>query len=112
MIRKFYLTYAKDQISQTVFDQFKNLPKTDNGRQFYLSWSHYLQLMRISNVNERHFYEIEAETTTQETTTPANQVNDKKVETGDSSHTNELWLLLGFSLIVIGKVTLRKKLAK
>ena len=40
MIRKFYLTYVNDQISQTVFDQFKNLPKTDTGRQFYLSWSH------------------------------------------------------------------------
>ncbi|MCD8248313.1 MAG: PDDEXK nuclease domain-containing protein, partial [Lachnospiraceae bacterium] len=30
------------------------------GRKFYLSWSHYLKLMRISNVDERHFYEIEA----------------------------------------------------
>lgn len=49
-----------DQISQTEFDQFKNLPKTDTGCQFYLSWSHYLQLMRISNIDERHFYEIEA----------------------------------------------------
>lgn len=29
-------------------------------RQFYLSWSHYLQLMRIDNIDERHFYEIEA----------------------------------------------------
>jgi len=27
---------------------------------FQLSWSHYLQLMRIENANERNFYEIEA----------------------------------------------------
>lgn len=27
---------------------------------FKLSWSHYLQLMRIENTNERNFYEIEA----------------------------------------------------
>ena|SRR6185312_1156539 len=28
-------------------------------RKFILSWSHYLKLMRIENVNERNFYEIE-----------------------------------------------------
>ena len=63
--RQFYLTY-KDRISQTVFDQFaiqksqtvfgelgKNPP-------FSLPWSHYLQLMRIEDDNERSFYEIEA----------------------------------------------------
>ena len=26
---------------------------------FCLSWSHYLKLMRIEDINERHFYEIE-----------------------------------------------------
>ena len=30
------------------------------GRKFFLSWSHYLKLMRITNIDERHFYEIEA----------------------------------------------------
>ena len=30
------------------------------GRKFFLSWSHYLKLMRIANVDERHFYEIES----------------------------------------------------
>ena len=30
------------------------------GRKFYLSWSHYLKLMRITNIEERHFYEIES----------------------------------------------------
>ena len=29
-------------------------------RRFYLSWSHYIILMRISNIDDRHFYEIEA----------------------------------------------------
>lgn len=43
-MRTFYLTYSK---GQTVSDDFK------------LSWSHYLLLMRIDNVEERKFYEIE-----------------------------------------------------
>jgi len=59
-MRKFYLTYVYDQIGQTVSDQFKNLPTVSSGRKFFLSWSHYLKLMRISDINERHFYEIEA----------------------------------------------------
>ena len=59
-IRQFYLVYSKDQIGETVFSQFANLPSIDNGRKFYLSWSHYLKLMRIENIDERHFYEIEA----------------------------------------------------
>ncbi len=43
LIRKFYLTYkiAKSPISQSI------------------SWTHYLQLMRISKEEERNFYEIE-----------------------------------------------------
>lgn len=59
-IRQFYKVYAGDQIGETVFSQFKNLPTVSTGRRFYLSWSHYLKLMRIENVNERHFYEIES----------------------------------------------------
>lgn len=43
-----------------MFDQFKGLPKIETGRQFYLSWSHYLTLMNIDNIEESHFYEIEA----------------------------------------------------
>ena len=45
-IRSFYLVYSEK--GQTVSDQFK------------LSWSHYVKLSRISNPNERKFYEIEA----------------------------------------------------
>lgn len=59
-MRKFYLTYVDNQIGQIVSDQFKNLPTVSSGRKFFLSWSHYLKLMRISNIDERHFYEIEA----------------------------------------------------
>ena len=44
-MKSFYLAYRK---GQTVSDQFK------------LSWSHYLILMRMENLDERNFYEIEA----------------------------------------------------
>lgn len=63
--RKFYLNY-QGRISETLFRKFikeksdtlfrisgENVP-------FTLSWSHYLQLMRIRNQDERRFYEIEA----------------------------------------------------
>ena len=43
-MRQFYLTYS---IYETTF------------RKFELGWSHYLKLMRIKNVQERDFYEIE-----------------------------------------------------
>lgn len=60
LMRRFYRIYSQDQIGETVFPQFENLPSTDTGRKFFLSWSHYLKLMRIDNISERHFYEIEA----------------------------------------------------
>ena len=60
LMRKFYLVYSKDSIGETVFPQSEKLPITKEGRKFYLSWSHYLILMRINNIEERHFYEIEA----------------------------------------------------
>ena len=44
-MKQFYLAYSK---VQTVSAQFK------------LSWSHYLILMRMENLDERNFYEIEA----------------------------------------------------
>lgn len=59
-IRRFYKIYSTDQIGETLFGQFENLPAVSTGRKFYLSWSHYLKLMRIENIEERHFYEIEA----------------------------------------------------
>ena len=57
-IRQFYRVYSNDVIGETVFSQSDNLPSIENGRKFYLSWSHHLKLMRIDNVDERHFYEI------------------------------------------------------
>ena len=44
-MRKFFKVYG---ISQTLSEEFK------------LSWSHYLILMRIENIDARNFYEIEA----------------------------------------------------
>lgn len=46
-MRSFFSIYSI-QKGQTLSDQFK------------LSWSHYLKLMRIEDVNERKFYEIES----------------------------------------------------
>ena len=60
LMRKFYIIYSKDIISETVFRKSEKLPAVETGRKFYLSWSHYLKLMRIDNIDERHFYEIEA----------------------------------------------------
>ena len=59
LFRRFYLIYSRDQIGETVFAQSQNLPMTLEGRRFYLGWGHYVKLMRISNLEERHFYEIE-----------------------------------------------------
>ena len=59
-IRQFYKVYSTDQIGETVFSQFENFPAVCTGSKFFLSWSHYLKLMRIENVDERHFYEIES----------------------------------------------------
>ena len=59
-IRQFYMVFSNDQIGETVFSQSSYLPAVSTGRKFYLSWSHYLKLMRIKNMDERHFYEIEA----------------------------------------------------
>ena len=46
-IRQFYKVFSEDQIGETVFSQFDNLPSASNGRKFYLSWSHYLGQMQM-----------------------------------------------------------------
>lgn len=46
-MRKFFITYQKYETPS------RNFP-------FTLSWSHYIQLIKIQNENERDFYEIEA----------------------------------------------------
>lgn len=35
-IRQFYKVYSTDQIGETVFSQFENLPMVDTGRRFFL----------------------------------------------------------------------------
>ena len=57
LMRRFYIKFRNDQIGEIVFPQFEKLPKIESGRRFYLSWSHYITLMRIDNAEERHFYE-------------------------------------------------------
>jgi predicted nuclease of restriction endonuclease-like (RecB) superfamily len=49
LMRQFYLVYSGEPISETPFPKFN--PS--------ISWSHYIQLMRIKNPDERSFYEIE-----------------------------------------------------
>jgi predicted nuclease of restriction endonuclease-like (RecB) superfamily len=49
-MRSFFLIYS---IPQTLSAELSKSPN------FVLSWSHYLFLMRIDNLNERQFYEIE-----------------------------------------------------
>ena len=58
--RKFFLVYGDDEISSTALTKFGEVPTTSTGRRFYLSWSHYLKLMRMDDADRRHFYEIEA----------------------------------------------------
>ena len=57
---RFYAVYSRDKIGETVFTQFDKYPKSSDGRRFFLSWAMYIKLMRIENIDERHFYEIEA----------------------------------------------------
>ena len=56
-MRDFYHAYSirqtlSDELNNVSIENFKNLT-------FSLSWSHYLLLMRIENLDERNFYEIE-----------------------------------------------------
>ena len=62
-MRKFYLTYSK---TQTVSGELRKNEKKvglltiDNKKELKLGWSHYLFLMRLEDLEERNFYEIEA----------------------------------------------------
>lgn len=60
-MRKFYMTYQKQQTLSVNSDSV--IPQTVSAKfesQFKLSWSHYIQLIKIDNNEERSFYEIEA----------------------------------------------------
>lgn len=64
-MKNFYLTYSKS-ISATLSRKLENGAQVEvqnseaQEPHFRLSWSHYLKLMRISNIPERQFYEYEA----------------------------------------------------
>lgn len=45
---------------ETVFSQSEKFPAVSTGRKFYLSRSHYWKLMWIDNIDERHFFEMDA----------------------------------------------------
>ncbi|MBQ7244157.1 MAG: DUF1016 family protein [Bacilli bacterium] len=60
MMRQFYSVYSADRIGQPLVSELKSLPTTSDGKRFFLGWALYIQLMRIDNPDERHFYEIEA----------------------------------------------------
>lgn len=56
-MRRFYLVYGK---SETLSRISERVISETSSRNFDLSWSHYLKLIRIDDENERKFYEIEA----------------------------------------------------
>lgn len=56
-MRRFYVVYGK---SETLSRISENAISETSSRNFDLSWSHYLKLIRIDDENERKFYEIES----------------------------------------------------
>lgn len=56
-MRRFYLAYGK---SETLSRISENTISETASRNFNLSWSHYLKLIRIEDEDERKFYEIES----------------------------------------------------
>ena len=49
LMRRFYSVYSQNQIGESLIPQFIS----------NVSWTHFIQLMRIKNHDERRFYEIE-----------------------------------------------------
>ncbi len=61
LMRKFYTIYSDKTIRQTVSVESDSNEVIDKlNVNFKLSWSHYVKLMRIENIDERNFYEIES----------------------------------------------------
>jgi len=58
-MRKFYLTF-ENRVSHEIIPINENYETPSRNSVFTLSWSHYIQLMKIANDDERIFYEIEA----------------------------------------------------
>ncbi len=60
-MRRFYLAYSiSETVSRKLDENESALQKALDQPIFSLSWSHYLFLMRVDNLQERRFYEIEA----------------------------------------------------
>ncbi len=67
-MRQFYLTYSIYETTsrKSQEDDYKQLSTNDQNNssisfpKFILSWSHYLKLIRVTNPEERRFYEIES----------------------------------------------------
>ncbi len=62
-IRKFYKVYAKRISQPAAGKSLSKIPQSaieELKGPFSLSWTHYIQLLKIENDNERSFYEIEA----------------------------------------------------
>ncbi|GHU92627.1 hypothetical protein FACS189479_02180 [Spirochaetia bacterium] len=61
LMRQFYTVYSEQPIGQSVISQSVSPTRESLIPVFNpaISWTHYLQLMRIKDVNERRFYEIE-----------------------------------------------------
>jgi len=59
-MRQFYLSYSIGQTLSDEFEKSETVSLNFNTPDFQLSWSHYLFLTKIDNINERKFYEIEA----------------------------------------------------
>lgn len=107
--RKFYLTY-KDRINETVFGLFA-VEKSETVFSFFqkkppfiVSWSHYLQLMRIENKEEREFYEIETAKTGWGVRTLQRQYNSSLYERLALSRNKEDVLRLSMEGNIIAKI--------
>lgn len=59
-MRKFYLAYQKSETLSRISTISISETTSRESDDIILSWSHYLKLMRIDDVNERSFYEIES----------------------------------------------------
>ena len=61
LMRKFYEIYSVNSIGESVITELEKPISETVIRKFnpHISWSHYIKLMRIKNVQERQFYEIE-----------------------------------------------------
>ena len=61
-MRRFYLTYSNSETvsRKSTIEKSETVSRKSATPEFHLSWSHYLFLMRIDNLEERKFYEIES----------------------------------------------------